>query len=450
MSTTPASTSGFDRYQAFYTRPPAVVVEWHDDRSPARGWLAIDRLGMSGGGGAAGGGTRINPRGTRSEAVFLAKTMGVKFRVAGPDIGGGKSVINFAGVNDPDAKRGVLERWYRHVGPYLKACYGTGGDVNVDEVEATHLIERVCGLFHPQEGIVRGHAWPSTDTEMPAQKLVRLREGMETIVDLADLPVPEHWMVGLGRKRHWYAADASTGYGVARSIRTYYRLRNRDLRGQRAVLEGFGAVGAFAAYYLAKEGVKIVAASTRRSGEPFRVAHDDDGIDVVAFINHLYDKAIPAPAMLPPALARRVTESPDGADLLAHKADIFIPAAVSHTLTLERIDALAGAGVKLVSCGANNPFKADLSRENLADLVSEMLDVQRPADEKIAIIPDFIANCGTARAFAYLMSAGAKLNAQAILDDLGECIDTHLTALLDGHKADYGLLGRAYSRYIPG
>ncbi len=443
----PAS-SGFDRYQSFYTRPPSVVVEWHDDKTPARGWLAIDRLT----GGAAGGGTRINPRGTRSEAVFLAKTMGVKFRVAGPDIGGGKSVINFANVNDPDAKRGVLERWYRHVGPYLKACYGTGGDVNVDEVEATHLIERICGLFHPQEGIVRGHAWPAGDTEMPAQKLVRLREGMETIVDLSDLPVPENWMVGLGRKRHWYAADASTGYGVARSIQTYYRLRGRELRGQRAALEGFGAVGAFAAYYLAKDGVKIVAASTRRAGgggEPFRVAHDDDGIDVLGFINHLYDKAIPAPDTLPAPLARRVTESADGAELLSHKADIFIPAAVSHTLTLERIDALTKAGVKVVSCGANNPFKADLSRESLGDLVNEMLAVQKPADQKIAIIPDFIANCGTARAFAYLMSAGAKLNAQAILDDLGACIDKHLTELLDGHKADHGLLDRAYARYIP-
>ena len=89
-----------------------------------------------------------------------AKTMAVKFRVCGPDIGGGKSVIRFDASTPAPTKHGVLERWYKHIGPYLKSCYGTGGDVGVDEVsEATAVTERVLGLRHVQEGIARGHAW---------------------------------------------------------------------------------------------------------------------------------------------------------------------------------------------------------------------------------------------------------------------------------------------------
>ncbi|MFY7895270.1 MAG: Glu/Leu/Phe/Val dehydrogenase dimerization domain-containing protein, partial [Phycisphaerales bacterium] len=154
MSTTTAD--GFAKYQAFYQRPPAIVVEWHDDVTDAVGWLCIDSLR----GGAAGGGTRMRDKGTREEAVFLAKTMAVKFRACGPDIGGGKSVIRFNAATPTDVKHGVLERWYRHIGPYLKNCYGTGGDVGVDEVsEATAVTQRVLGLGHVQEGIARGHQW---------------------------------------------------------------------------------------------------------------------------------------------------------------------------------------------------------------------------------------------------------------------------------------------------
>ena len=95
------SADGFAKYQAFYTRPATIVVEWRDRETPAVGWLAIDSLR----GGAAGGGTRMRVGGTRQEAVFLAKTMAVKFGVAGPAIGGGKSVINFDAHSPAEVKR---------------------------------------------------------------------------------------------------------------------------------------------------------------------------------------------------------------------------------------------------------------------------------------------------------------------------------------------------------
>ena len=70
----------------------------------------------------------------KDEVISLAKTMEIKFSVSGPPIGGAKSGINFD-PNDP-RKKGVLERWYKVVSPILKNYYGTGGDMNIDEIEA--------------------------------------------------------------------------------------------------------------------------------------------------------------------------------------------------------------------------------------------------------------------------------------------------------------------------
>jgi hypothetical protein len=44
------------------------------------------------------------------------------------------------------------------------------------------------------------------------------------------------------------------------------------------------------------------------------------------------------------------------------------------------------------------------------------------ADEQLSLIPDFIANCGMARVFAYLMSDAAELTDQAIFADVSNTI----------------------------
>ena len=80
----------------------------------------------------------------KREVESLAKTMEVKFTVSGPAIGGAKSGIDFD-PSDP-RKRGVLERWYSAVAPLLRSYYGTGGDMNVDEVHEVIPITEDCGL----------------------------------------------------------------------------------------------------------------------------------------------------------------------------------------------------------------------------------------------------------------------------------------------------------------
>lgn len=139
----------------FESKAPEIVFEWHDAETPAKGWVVINSLR----GGAAGGGTRMRKGLDRREVESLAKTMEVKFSVSGPAIGGAKSGIDFDPA-DP-RKDDVLRRWYKAVTPLLKTYYGTGGDLNVDEVHEVIPITESYGLWHPQEGVVNGHFQPS-------------------------------------------------------------------------------------------------------------------------------------------------------------------------------------------------------------------------------------------------------------------------------------------------
>lgn len=425
---------GFAKYQRFYESAPSLVVEWHDRQTDAVGWLCIDSLL----GNAAGGGTRMHADATREEAVFLAKTMGVKFQVCGPAIGGGKSVIRFDPTKHPNEKRGVLERWYKHIGPYLKTCYGTGGDVNVDEVsEASAITKSILGIGHPQEGICRGHTW--NDGDDATYKVTRLLQGCEARISLPNLPGPR-------QGNTWMVADVVTGYGVCRAIEQYYALKKIPLKGQRVIIEGLGAVGAFAAYYLDMLGAVLVSASTYdRKTKLVRVVRNNDGLDCKATINSRVGTSLPAPSKS----NKDLVASASGDELFDVEADIFVPAARSHTLTGPRLKKIAKSGVKVFSCGANNPFAYKPSSKTLAAWVRDMLALQQEADKHFAIIPDFVANCGMARTFAHLMTAGADPSEAAILADTGACIDTAMQRLLDGHKKKTGLLARGYEVFIP-
>ena len=133
-----------DLLEKYKNKSPEIVFEWQDQLTEAKGWVVINTLKN----GAAGGGTRMRKGLNKEEVVSLAKVMEIKFGVCGPPIGGAKSGIDF----DPrDPRRTeVLERWYAAVYPILKNYYGTGGDLNVDELKDVVPITEELGLWHPQ------------------------------------------------------------------------------------------------------------------------------------------------------------------------------------------------------------------------------------------------------------------------------------------------------------
>lgn len=404
---------GYRRYQEFFDSEPGEVVTWQDGETGAEGWLVINSLR----GGAAGGGTRMRAGATREEAVFLAKTMEIKFGVAGPLIGGAKSVLNFDRA-DP-RKHEVLKRWFRHIGDHLKTCYGTGGDQNVHEDEVITLTREAIGLEHPQEGVLRGHYAPD---ERGFQRILRqLQKGVQLPVQLP----------GIDRKLA--LSKLVTGYGVAKAVESYFDTMGGSVAGKRILVEGFGDVGGPSAYYLHRAGAKVVGIISRPAGQSeYRWRLDPKGLDVEDLLARRVDTDLP-----------EGVESEDPTPFWHAEADVFIPAASSFLVTHERLEWLRQAGVQLIGCGANTPFN---------DHIGEM-GVQKAADASFAVIPDFIANSGMARVFAYLMEDGAEVSEEAIQADVERRIREAVAKLLDGYTCcvgDGGLLNRAFSIFLPG
>jgi glutamate dehydrogenase/leucine dehydrogenase len=376
----------------FENKKPEIVFEWSDNETEAEGWVVINSLR----GGAAGGGTRMRKGLDKREVESLAKTMEVKFTVSGPAIGGAKSGINFD-PNDP-RKEEVLKRWYKAVIPLLKNYYGTGGDLNVDEIHEVIPITESYGLWHPQEGVVNGHYQAGEPQKI--RKIGQLRQGVSKILE-----DPKYTPNG---PKKYTVADMITGYGVAEAVKHFYSLWEGELKGKKAVIQGWGNVGAAAACFLAVEGVQIVGIIDKEGG---LINENGFSLDEIRnlFVQRNGNKLVAENMMSFEEINAKIWDLPQ---------NIFIPAAASRLITQDQVERMVRAGLEVISCGANVPF---------ADPEIFFGPIAQWTDEKISVIPDFIANCGMARVFAYLMSESAELTDEAIFSDVSKTIHQALT-----------------------
>ena len=392
----------------FEAKQPEIVFEWKDSETDAEGWVVINSLR----GGAAGGGTRMRKGLNKNEVESLAKTMEVKFTVSGPPIGGAKSGINF----DPtDPRKGeVLKRWYKAVIPLLKSYYGTGGDMHVDEISEVIPYTEEYGLWHPQEGVVNGH-YSSSDSQK-IKKIGQLRSGVSKIVE--DI----NYTPSLERK--YTLADMITGYGVAESVIHYYSIWGGDVSRKKAIIQGWGNVGAAAGFYLAKAGVKIVAIIDGHGG-----VINTEGYNLNEIIDLMLNRdgmALRADNLIPFEEANT--------SIWNTKAEIFIPAAASRLVSKENVQTLIDNGLEVISSGANVPF-ADKEI-----FFGPILDF---ADSNISVIPDFIANCGMARVFAYLMGENVEITDEAIFMDTSNTIKEALERVHEFNHASTSITKKA-------
>ena len=378
-----------DLLARYKEKKPEIIFEWHDAETDAEGWIVINSLRN----GAAGGGTRMRKGLTREEVTSLAKVMEIKFSVCGPNIGGAKSGINF----DPtDPRRWeVLTRWYKAALPLLKHYYGTGGDLNVDELKDVVPITEDLGLWHPQEGIVKGHLKPTEGQQISL--IGQLRYGCTKIVEDPEY-VPE------GRGIKYAVADMITGYGVAESVRHFYDLyANSSPAGKTVIIQGWGNVASAAACYLAKEGARVVGIIDRDGGI---IREDGMSLEEVKQIFHTKKgNKLVAPDLQP--------FEEVNAKIWQLGADIFIPGAASKLVTREQVEMMLKGGIEVIACGANVPFIDDGVFFG---------PTARFTDEHTGVIPDFIANCGMARVFAYLMQPDAPMTDEAIFKDVSSTI----------------------------
>jgi glutamate dehydrogenase/leucine dehydrogenase len=371
----------------FENKPPEIIFNWKDTETDAEGWTVINSLR----GGAAGGGTRMRKGLDMNEVLSLAKTMEVKFSVSGPAIGGAKSGINFD-PNDP-RKKGVLQRWYKAVSPLLKSYYGTGGDLNVDEIHEVIPFTEECGVWHPQEGVFNGHFKPSEADKI--NRIGQLRQGVIKVI--------ENPKFSPDVLRKYTVADMITGYGVAEAVRHYYHIYGGDVQGKKAIVQGFGNVGSAAAFYLAEMGVKIVGIIDRDGGIINKEGFSFEEIKRL-FLNKDGNKLV-AQNMIP---FEEINQK-----IWMLGADIFTPCAASRLVTKEQIDKLINNGLEVISCGANVPF---------SDKEIFFGSIMEETDSRVSLIPDFISNCGMARVFAYFMEKKVQMTDESIFYDISETI----------------------------
>lgn len=375
----------------FEDKKPEIVFEWNDSETEAQGWLVINSLR----GGSAAGGTRMRVGVSRDEVLALAKTMEVKFTVSGPDIGGGKSGINFD-PKDP-RKTGVLKRWFKAVKPILKTYYGTGGDMNVDEVHEVIPFCKDEGILFPLEGIINGHL--NLEGAEKIKIINQLSKGVPLEVTTKGLApnISTKYCVG----------DLITGYGVCESVIHFYNIYGGTIKGKRVIIQGWGNVAATAAYYLAQAGAKIVGIIDKNGG---LINKDGFSFDKISELlknrksNFLNDSEV-----------QSFTEI--NQNIWKVGAEIFIPAAASRLVTDEQLDNMIKNNLEVISAGANVPF---------ADKEIFFGPIAKKADEKISVIPDFISNCGMARTFSYLMEENIEMNDFAIFDAVSKTIKVAL------------------------
>jgi len=398
-----------DLLQKYEDKEPEIIFNWKDSETEAEGWTVINSLR----GGAAGGGTRMRKGLDMNEVLSLAKTMEVKFTVSGPAIGGAKSGINFD-PKDP-RKKGVLERWYKAVSPLLKSYYGTGGDLNVDEIHEVIPMTENVGVWHPQEGVFEGHFKPTQ-----ADKINRIGQLRHGVIKVIENPT---FSPDVNKK--YTVADMITGYGVAEAAKQFYAVRNESIVGKRAVVQGFGNVGAAAAFYLAQMGAKvvgiidIVGGLIKEEGFTFE--------EITALYLNKDGNTLGKGDLIPfEEMNKKVWSL---------QTEVFAPCAASRLITKDQIDQMINSGLEVISCGANVPF---------ADKEIFFGPIMEYTDNKISLIPDFISNCGMARVFAYFMEQKVQMTDEAIFSDTSKIIKKAIENVYSKNETKTGISATAF------
>lgn len=289
---------------------PELVVHLYEPRSGMRGIVVVDNTAC----GPAIGGVRMAADVSLHEVFRLARAMTLKNAAAGLPHGGGKAGI----VADPKSLNKMsLVRAFAHAIREI-ASYIPGPDMGTDE--------SCMAIIRDEVGRAVG--------------LPRV---------LGGIPLDE---IG------------ATGYGLAQCAEVAAPFCNLRLDGATVAIEGFGNVGRPAAQFLARMGVRLVAASDSQGA-----IHDPKGLDVerLAEVKRTTGSVINSPN------GRKLP----AADLFSLPCDILIPAARPDCIRADNVQTIQA---KLILQGANIPATAE----------AETLLYQRG----ILVVPDFIANAG--------------------------------------------------------
>ncbi len=186
---------------------PLKVIHVYEPRINLRAVLVVDNVAT----GPSIGGLRMAPDVTTAECFRLARAMTLKNAAAGLPHGGGKSVMI--------------------------------GDPRMDKAKKSELIRAFARALRNTEEYIFG---PDMGTDEECMAWVHDEIGRA---------------VGLPREFGGIPLDeiGATGWGLSHVAEVAARFCALDLRGARVAIQGYGAVGKFAARYLAEKGAVVIA-----------------------------------------------------------------------------------------------------------------------------------------------------------------------------------------------
>ncbi|MGH3951905.1 MAG: Glu/Leu/Phe/Val family dehydrogenase [Pseudonocardiaceae bacterium] len=326
---------------------PLVRVTWTDPVTGKQGYLVVHSLVS----GIATGGTRMRAGCTLPEVEDLARGMAAKTATFNLPVGGAKGGID-CDPKDPEA-RGVLERFYTAMRPWLDAHWVTAEDLGVPQ----HLVDEVFVKLGLQQSY---HAAISRSPD-PQRTLQRVHAGLHA-------PVPGGLLLG----------DVIGGYGVAQACIGIASAWGWPAPDTTVAVQGIGTMGGGAAWYLHEAGMRIVAVADA-AGTLF----DPEGLDIPALLD-LRDVYGEIDRTRLPAGVR---ELPRDA-VVSIATDIFVPAAISYAITTDNVMQVTAKVVVEAANAATTP-------EAEAILTAR----------EIPVVPDFVANAGAA-AWAWWLLLG--------------------------------------------
>ena len=222
------------------------------------------------------------------------------------------------------------------VSPLLKYYYGTGGDLNVDEVHEVISMTEEAEFWHPQEGVFNGHFKPNEASKI--NRIGQLRNGVVKVI--------ENPQFSPDVTKKYKIADMITGYGVVEAVHHYYDIWGGDYKEKRAVIQGWGNVGAAVGFYLAQMGITVIGIIDREGGIYRQEGYSLEEIRAL-YLNRAGNKLV-SEDMIP---YEQINNEIWDLDF-----EIFIPAAASRLITKEQVDRMIKTKLEVVSCGANVPF----------------------------------------------------------------------------------------------
>lgn len=246
---------------------------------------------------------------------------------------------------------------------------GAKGGIQIDPSKYSNSeLERITRRFTYALGDNIGpeHDIPAPDVNTNSQTMAWIVDTYMSTKSPAERSKNQHVVTGkpLGSGGS-EGRDRATGYGVFLTIKLWAEKKKVDLKNKRFIVQGFGNVGYWTAYFLEIEGAKLVGVQ-----DAYGSITNSNGIEVSQLFQYMQTNK-------GSIVGYSSAEAVDKNQFFELDCDICIPAALGNQITAENASKIKAF---LIAEGANGP--TDVEGEEIL------------LKNGVGIIPDILCNSG--------------------------------------------------------